>query len=412
MNPSFVDHDPLVPPASERPGNDFPLRVFSLEPLGARGGLDVLDRSFHSALAQMPGVEVIWATGDVGTPADPSYERWSCFRQAYGEAPMWWRGIQYLQALLGLVRRATRDRATRATVIHQQHLQLPIAEHLAMRMAVRHGIPWFITPHEAVPYGASLNRSGPREHLLRSATGLFAMSETNRSELSQVLGHASPHIFLTPLGHLNAFRGRDAQVAQVEARTRMGLPVGPPLVLFLGELRSIKGLDILLRAMALVVAQIPEARLLVSSRPHRARTEPHERLVHELGLGAAVEFRWRFVDETELALLHRAVDLVALPYRHASQSAACMTAYAFRRPVVASAVGGLTEQVVEGETGSLVPPENPEALAAALIRLLSNRAHLASLGESAYRWAERARDWAPIARQTVEAYRLAFQNRR
>ena len=76
-----------------------------------------------------------------------------------------------------------------------------------------------------------------------------------------------------------------------------------------------------------------------------------------------------------------AADLLVLPYVSATQSGIVQVAYAYDRPVVSTNVGGLPEVVREGETGFLVPPSDPEALAEAVIRFFDGR-HAESFGRA------------------------------
>ena len=83
---------------------------------------------------------------------------------------------------------------------------------------------------------------------------------------------------------------------------------------------------------------------------------PHVRLVD------------RYVPNEEVALFFCAADLVVLPYTSATQSAVVPIAYSFERPVITTKVGGLPEVVIDGQTGFLVDPANPAALAEAIVR--------------------------------------------
>ena len=76
----------------------------------------------------------------------------------------------------------------------------------------------------------------------------------------------------------------------------------------------------------------------------------------------------RFVPNDAVSLYFKAADLLVLPYRSATQSGVIQVAYNFGVPVVSTRVGGLPEVVLEGETGFLVPPENPRQLADAVIK--------------------------------------------
>jgi glycosyltransferase involved in cell wall biosynthesis len=96
--------------------------------------------------------------------------------------------------------------------------------------------------------------------------------------------------------------------------------------------------------------------------------EPIRARIAELGLGERVRVHDRYVADEEVGDLVAAADCVVLPYRSATQSGVVLVAYAGGCPVISTAVGGLPEVVEDGVTGYLVPPENPAALADAILR--------------------------------------------
>jgi len=91
-------------------------------------------------------------------------------------------------------------------------------------------------------------------------------------------------------------------------------------------------------------------------------------LIRRLGIEHKVRVIDRFIPDDEVGLYFSAADLVVLPYRSATQSGIVPIAFAFERPVIATRVGGLSEAVRDGETGLLVEPNSPAALAEAIVR--------------------------------------------
>jgi glycosyltransferase involved in cell wall biosynthesis len=152
-------------------------------------------------------------------------------------------------------------------------------------------------------------------------------------------------------------------------------------VLFFGRVEAYKGADTLLEAWRRLGGS--EARLTIAGPVARDVTLPP--------LPPGVELRDRRVMDDEADTLFREADLVVLPYRDATQSALVAAAYAYGVPVVVSAAGALPEYVVEGETGWVVPPGDPAALAAALRQALANPARLAGMGAAGRAWFEARR---------------------
>jgi glycosyltransferase involved in cell wall biosynthesis len=172
----------------------------------------------------------------------------------------------------------------------------------------------------------------------------------------------------------------------VELPGRVADPVEPPEILFAGRLSPEKGILELVEAaegMSLVVA---------GDGPLRSRVP-----------GAR-----GFVPHDELLGLYERAAIVACPSRREGFGVACAEAMAYGRPVVASAVGGLLDLVVDGETGLHVPPRDPAALRAALERLLGDRELRVRLGAAARERAERLLSWPNVTEATLRAYAEAI----
>ncbi|MDQ4075541.1 MAG: glycosyltransferase family 4 protein [Chloroflexota bacterium] len=141
---------------------------------------------------------------------------------------------------------------------------------------------------------------------------------------------------------------------------------GKPHLLFFGFVRPYKGVDLLLEAMPKVLAALPDAYLTVAGEWWDAAGDPEAQL--DPALRNSVEIVNRYLPNEEMAALFHAADVVVLPYRSATQSAVVQLAYGFGVPVITTAIGGLPEAVAHEESGFVVPPHDPEALADAIIR--------------------------------------------
>ena len=174
-------------------------------------------------------------------------------------------------------------------------------------------------------------------------------------------------------------------------------------VLFFGRVAPFKGLDTLLEAMILVRRSVPGARLVLAA--HGDLT-PYAGLI---GVGGdAVDVRNRFVPTEEVAGLFQGAALVALPYTEQDHSGIVPIAYAFGRPVVAS---NLVDMVEPEGTGLVVPPNDPVALAQAMVRLLEDVPLRRGMGARAKEKAETELSWEAIAERTADVYRFAIREK-
>lgn len=153
------------------------------------------------------------------------------------------------------------------------------------------------------------------------------------------------------------------------ARETLGFGADDRIALFFGHVRPFKALDVALRAWAELA--VP-AILLVAGEVWWDDEEQYRRLVRELGIEDRVRLDLRFIPDSEIASFFSACDVVLAPYRHEAQSGVALTAFHFGRPVIATRVGGLPEIVIEEQTGLLIEPESPAALAEAVNRFFSS----------------------------------------
>jgi len=185
--------------------------------------------------------------------------------------------------------------------------------------------------------------------------------------------------------------GIDAEVqlsaAQLEGvRQQFEISADRPTVITVANCRHVKGTDVLVRAAALVGKEFPEAQFLVvgtlgGNDTERSFTKQVQELRDSLGATSQVRFLGRVVEEVPALL--RVSDIFLLASRSEGFSNALLEAMRAGLPSVATAVGGNPEVVVEGETGFLVPPENPQELADRILRLLRNPEMRTEMGRAA-----------------------------
>jgi glycosyltransferase involved in cell wall biosynthesis len=169
------------------------------------------------------------------------------------------------------------------------------------------------------------------------------------------------------------------------ARAGLGLPQDAVVVAVLGRVSGWKGQDLLVRALAApALHDRPDVVALIAGAPGPGE-ERHRRAVHELARVLAVEHRVRDVGfRDDVATVYAAADLVAVPSLHPDPlPSAAIEAAAAGRCVVAAAYGGAPEIVRDGETGRLVAPRDPAALARAIAELADDRSQRERLAAAA-----------------------------
>jgi glycosyltransferase involved in cell wall biosynthesis len=295
----------------------------------------------------------------------------------------------------GLARLVRRVRASRPDVVHWQWAPLPSLDLRALRAAGSNAGATVFTAHDVLP-----RRS-------RDAAPLWAEIYGSCDRVI-VHGAASRDRLLAEVGGITAERVAVIPHALLHAAAAGGArpEASEPRILFFGLIRADKGLDVLIEALPAVAERVPGVQLDVVGSP-RMPIEPLRERAEALGLADRIRWDLRFVPEAEVPAVLGRARAIALPYRWIEGSGVLATALACGVPPVVTAVGTFPELCAEYDLGDPIPPDDPAALAGALIRTLSDPTARAR----AMAGMQRARSeltWERTARQTLELYERAL----
>jgi D-inositol-3-phosphate glycosyltransferase len=233
--------------------------------------------------------------------------------------------------------------------------------------------------------------------IIRTASRIVAASDHERNLLVRLYNAEPEKIVIEPLGvDLDVFMPIDKK----EARRRLELPPGP-IILFVGRIEPLKGLDLLIEA----VGQLDEPFTLLviggDDRASRLLTSIRAQ-ASELGISRDVRFLGP-VQHDQLPLYYSAADVCVVPSYYESFGLVAVEAMACGTPVIASRVGGLSSTVRDGVTGYLIPWRCPEPFTERLETLLANNELRGNLGEAARRAANQF-GWGRVATALLDLY--------
>jgi glycosyltransferase involved in cell wall biosynthesis len=258
--------------------------------------------------------------------------------------------------------------------VHPVHAPVYITLLVLLRLFTRSEL--IVQCHNVQPHESFLGASLLSTLVFRLAHSLIVHSASEKGKLSeQVPGKKVLQLF-HPIYEFPEATGTEITDTNC----------GNYQLLFFGVIREYKGLDLLLEALKQVVKHKPNVRLTVAGECFNEKdNQTLKNQVANIGLEEIVDLDLRYIPNEEVSTYFKRADLVVLPYRSATSSGPLTLAYHFKKPVIATNVGGLSDYVSEGKSGYLCEAY-ADAIARTILRAIDN----------------------PISEQDIEQHALSF----
>lgn len=294
--------------------------------------------------------------------------------------------------------------AFRPDVVHFQWTPVPPFDARWMCRHRRRGIPVVYTAHNLIPHDTTERAALAYRGVYHAADAIVVHHAAQREEVTRLYGVPLERVHHVPMGHFGYVRQHASGGRNLPEHLRPMRMTATSNVLFFGNIRPYKGLDLLIEAMGRIKDRHPSSRLIIAGRSQEPWPN-YERLIADAGLSARVILWQEYIGDESIADLFECASIVALPYRAIDQSAVALTALGLGKAIVATKVGGFVEVVREGVNGLMTPPGDVAAFAAALDRLLSSPVQAEAMGRASLEMAQQEHSWKTAAEKTLAIYR-------
>jgi len=325
--------------------------------------------------------------------------------------------VNHLPQFVDGIEKFSAEKGIRYDLIHSHYWMSGIA---GLQLKARWNLPMLHMFHTLVLMKNRVART-PQEleggyridgeqHILRSADRIIAATPAELSQLQFLYRADSNKITVIPPG---VDTSHFYPIPADEARAAIGIQPHDRMILFVGRIEPLKGIETLIRAIVLlyknhIISGCPHYLAIVGGDPNLTpemeNTEMArlQALCRELGVDDLVLFLGKRAQDT-LPYYYSAADVVVMPSHYESFGMVALEAMACGTPVIASQVGGLAFLVQDGITGYSIPDDNPQALADKLSLLVCNPDLRNKLGQQAADYA-RQYDWEIIAQRIANVY--------
>jgi D-inositol-3-phosphate glycosyltransferase len=235
---------------------------------------------------------------------------------------------------------------------------------------------------------------------------IFVHTNRMREELLTEFGVGWSKVTVIPFGINSTVP--ETELSPAQARTRLGISFEEKTVLFFGHIAPYKGVEHLVEAMILLRNRGEHYRLVIAGRPKGSEKywEGIQQRIFGSGLNDRTILKIEFVPDEDTEVYFKASDAFILPYTHVFQSGVLFLGYNFGLPAIATDVGSLREDIEEGRTGYVCPPNNAFALADSISAYFGGPlyADRANVRRTLRDYARDKYSWAKVALLTRAVY--------
>lgn len=306
--------------------------------------------------------------------------------------------LKYLYKIVHFALRAKPD------IIHFQFFRKDIPESLFYSILNRLKITLVYTAHNVLPHERRKADFFFKLLVLKSSRAIIVHSRSLKKMLTYKFKINPNKIAIIPHGNFDIYLPKE-KLSQAISRKKLGLFVNDNVMLFFGNIREYKGLDLLLQAFRIASKHDEYLKLVIAGSPYSKKLENYyQELIAMMKLDDRILFHSKFIPNSKISLYFEASDLVMLPYKNIYHSGIMHLAFSFGKPVIATRVGDFEEIIEWGKNGFLVNKGDYIGMAKIITDAFQDKNKLKEMGELARILNKEKYSWVNIAEMTNKLY--------
>ena len=381
-------------------GVEQDVSIAMIEPVGGHGGAHYYDFGLARGLLAAGCRVSLYTCDETADPKIAGLGFFPFYRGIYGRDSRFVRMIRFLRGSLSVFKSAV---SRHERVCHYQVFNDLIPELVVITLAKLLRRKIVLTVHDVSSLAGPITwKRQMTGWVYRSTHAVIAHNKVSLRELESI-GVPSQMIRVIAHGHyLDSVR---KMPPAAEARRALGIDPQAKVILFFGQIKDVKGLDLLIEALPAVSREVRDVVLLIAGRPWKSEFTRYASLIDAAGMRSQCILHINFIPDDAVANYYAAADVVALPYRRIYQSGVLMMAMTYGRAVVVSDLPGMTEIVTDGANGYVFSLGIKDSLARTLVRALQHNQERAEIGRRALEYIRREHNWNDIGDMTAQLFR-------
>lgn len=370
-----------------------------IEPVGGHGGMNYYDLGLARGLANNDCGVFLYTSTETNVENGLSFRVIKNFKGIWGKTPKILRAFRFFICLFITLQDI---KCKSINLVHYHFFHYTAVELFCVKLAKVFRCKIVITAHDVESFFGHHSIKNA-QIIFASADAIIAHNRISKNELVDKLNLIDEKIYVIPHGNYLDFI--ENRPSRDKAREILGLSPEEKIILFFGQIKEVKGLDILIQSLPEVLKRYPSLKLLIAGKVWKDNLSTYEKIISNYSLRNNVIFHTHYIPDNEVSNYYCASDLVVLPYRRIYQSGVLLMAMSYKIPVLASDIPGMTEIIVDGQNGYTFKSEDVEDLSQKIIKIFSNSDDLPEIAEKGYKTVVTEHCWDTIGKLTSEVYK-------
>jgi len=364
-------------------------QIAIIEPVGGYGGMDYYDYGLAMGLGTN-NIQILYYTNDqTNIRYFVNVETIITFKR------VWNTRIKILKLyylLKGYLCAFCDCKKKGIDIIHLHFFDLGFVNALVMLIAALFDFKKVLTLHDVSSF-INDNNNFFEQFILKKFDAVIVHNKFSYKELTKKVSHNQIVVIIPHGNYLPFINELDYHPTQ-----------GKLNILFFGQIKKVKGLDILLKSIAILKQQAVPVCLTIAGKVWHDSSEKYFRLINELNIQDCVTTHFRFIPDNEVKDFFCKTDIVVLPYKRIYQSGVLLLSMSYGRTVLVSDLPAFVEIIENGKNGYTFKSENPESLAISLQNINNNKTNLMKIRNAASIDLRNNYDWNLIGEKTKHLY--------
>lgn len=368
-------------------------KIAIVDHVGNKSGMDIYDTSLATELAKSSEVYIYSNFDTLHASNSTIYHKKVFYKKKIKESI----ADKILYFFSGFTRAFIDAKRKKIDVVIVHSFSYEIKDVLIFILARLLGLKMFLIAHDISGFAKNDNSIFKRLILENLVNKILVHNNFSKRELLKEKINQNKIFSIRHGGYIDYV----TKTSKIKACNSLGLASDCNHILFFGQIKEVKGLDLLLKAFSIIKTE--KSKLIISGKVWNDNYEKYDKLIDDLNLRDKIIFHKRFIPDTEKDLLFSAADVVVIPYREIYQSGVLLTALSYPSVVLCSNLEANKEVISNGENGFLFKSNDIQSLSSTLTSVLNeNHIKIEKIKKNALETVKTDYSWSYAAKEILK----------